>query len=82
MQLTGEKRNAGEDRKIAGEDYSLETEKDTVGKCGRNNGTHRGKERERGRPIYSWRREGDSWIQMAKLEPTKKERNNQKEIGC
>ena len=45
MQLTGEKRNTGEDRKIAGEDYSLETEKDTVGKCGRNNGTHRRKER-------------------------------------
>ena len=74
MQLTGEKRNAGEDRKIAGEDYSLETEKDSVGVTM--------EQKERGRPRYSWRKEGDSWIQMAKLEPTIKERDNKGETGC
>ena len=53
--------------------------------CGYNkhkDSTHGRKKKRRGRPKSGWRREGDSWIQMAKLEPTKKERNNKKEIGC
>ena len=76
MQLTGEKRNAGEDRKIAAwrlRKIQLESVGVTLELTG--------EKRERGRPRYSWRREGDSWIQMAKLEPTRKERDNKGETG-
>ena len=79
MQATyvGEK----EDNSIVNKQQYTSTFYKTCGYNKHKDATHGRKKKRRGRPKNSWKR-GDSWIQMAKLEPTKKERNNKKEIGC